>query len=76
MKRTLMLAVTIAAGLALNGAAFAGPTITDKRYWPNEAQANTATKAFASGNQAGQSQSKATKVCRYQGGPKSNLVAC
>lgn len=69
--------------LAVSSAALAGATISDKRYWPNEAAArapnagtqNNASSAFASTVTAPRVQHalmpSAGNMNRYGGGPKS-----
>lgn len=69
------------------GQAMAGPTISDKRYWPNEAGPSAYRQAGESANAqqvpktrrssaSQQQQPASTKSCTYQGGPKSNLRTC
>lgn len=70
--------------VVLSSAALAGPTISDKRYWPNEAAATTpeaakpndAISAFASTavappHRGEMTPSVAQNAWRYYGGPKS-----
>ncbi len=77
----------IAAGVAMNGAAFAGATISDKRYWPNGARGSMPYEAFASGQKSpvapatprfftDQRKTEGQKSCRYQGGSKSGRTVC
>ena len=82
MKTKLALAASVIILLAaLVGQAVAGPTITDKRYWPNEAgltvwrQGNIypSDKVIRARNRQ---DARSEKTCRYQGGPKNNLVTC
>ena len=69
------------------GQAVAGPSISDKRYWPNEKGPSAYWQAgeSASGQQVSKkrrssasqpSPASTTKSCTYQGGPKSNLWTC
>jgi hypothetical protein len=69
--------------IAAASAAHAGPTITDKRYWPNEvgpsAYRSSATQAMARSDSQWRSDRASvprTKSCTYQGGPKSGMWAC
>ena len=75
--------------LAMSAMAHAGPTITDKNYWPNEARQSAQTRtggsssdfnsAFAYERVASRLQ-RATNAnddgsaWRYQGGPKSQVT--
>jgi hypothetical protein len=66
------------------GQAVAGPTISDKRYWPNEVgpsayrQGETAYAQQVPRTRRGSVAQKpaSPKSCTYQGGPKSNLWTC
>ena len=67
------------------GQAVAGPTISDKRYWPNETgpsaywQAGESAYATQVRKKRRSSQplpASTAKSCTYQGGPKSNLWTC
>lgn len=71
--------------VAISATAYAGSTITDKSYWPNEARPsayravgsqNELSSAFASDRmtprfQAAPKVDEGRYVWRYQGGPKS-----
>jgi hypothetical protein len=70
--------------LAMSAAAHAGTTISDNRYWPNEARANAYAAGFtdtlssdsaynwiAPQAQPATSVSGGSPLGRYQGGPKS-----
>jgi len=88
MSRKHLLAISLAVPLAaISATAFAGSTITDKSYWPNEARGSTqsaiigargdALSAFAYDRTPSRAQpvapgSDAGTVRHYQGGPKSN----
>ena len=85
MSRKHLLAISLALPLAvISATAFAGSTITDKSYWPNEAHSSAqsvtvgtrgdAFSAFAYDRAASRPQpvAPASNAHRYQGGPKSN----
>lgn len=61
--------------LTVSGAAFAGSTISDRQYWPNEIHASgtyAAGAAFdAQANLDYQVPSSATNSVMYRGGPKT-----
>lgn len=81
-KRFIAISVVLPL-MAISSAALAGATISDKRYWPNEAAAsagragapNDASSAYASTQIAPRFQGAVTpggnNVGRYSGGPKS-----
>lgn len=76
--------------MAVSGQALAGPTVTDRNYWPNEVRAQTLQnakqvdtdwyQAHASGLKTAKTPrrqatpSTGQQTCRYQGGPKLPLV--
>ena len=74
--------------MAISATAYAGSTITDKSYWPNEARQSAQARTGGSPNdlssafafdRAGsrlQPVPNSAKSCTYQGGPKSNLWSC
>jgi hypothetical protein len=65
---------------AISGTAEAGPTITDKRYWPNEvgpaAYRNSPVKDERRSPRLGMQSVKPAKSCTYQGGPKTGMWGC
>lgn len=81
MFRKLFLPASLLLIAAAN-AAHAGPTITDKRYWPNEVGPSVHSgKAQTTTRRDPQWRSDRVPVtreksCTYQGGPKSGLWAC
>jgi hypothetical protein len=79
-KRLLTLSLVLLLA-AVSATAFAGSTITDKSYWPNEARRSAQARigdvnsAFAYDRAAPRVQPEASAitagpVLRYQGGPK------
>jgi|GEM_PF-1325930 hypothetical protein len=82
MKWKLTLAGSIILLAASLGQAAAGPTITDKRYWPNEVGPSAYQQGgpYAAANQVPprrtSQRAPREKSCTYQGGPKSNLWTC
>lgn len=84
-KQTVSAMVLLLALMAVSATAYAGATISDKRYWPSEARQGAHvsqggwSSAFASS--AGPTRlfvapaSEASRrVWRYQGGPKSPMT--
>ena len=75
MYRTRLFAAS-ALFMALTGAAYAGATISDKRYWPDDARATDAYRAEQTDwRRARAMETKAApqarqRECNYQGGPK------
>jgi len=76
-KRLLTVSLLLPA-IVVSEAARSSPTISDKRYWPNETRMERATPAPQRGARVGDEQDgeKIPKSCTYQGGPKSGLWAC
>lgn len=84
-RKHLFIAASLLPLMALSGVAYAGPTITDKRYWPNEARSSGSygqTDPYTA--RALESRTPRAQVapapiggrpnCRYLGGPKSPLT--
>ncbi len=74
VTKRFVLATSIMVFVAISGQAYAGTTISDKRYWPSEVgPAQNAVQrpenAFAS---AGTPQGIEAVDQSYQGGPKGN----
>jgi hypothetical protein len=91
MISKMSLAGTLVLLAASVGQAVAGPTITDKRYWPNEVGPSANKVGPSASEEVGRSSydfapeqlttsgSPPTtwqKTCTYQGGPKGNLLSC
>jgi hypothetical protein len=86
--RLLSMAMLLSLGV-ISSVAYAGSTITDKSYWPNEARASSqygVTQNSVLGSRAAATWSGAPRLledrpggsslqaeCRYQGGPRSQL---
>jgi hypothetical protein len=85
LKKHLLKISLVLPLMAMSAAAYAGSTITDKSYWPNEARQSTQARtggsqsdlnsAFASTVmtprlQAGPMSDDGGNVRRYRGGPK------
>jgi hypothetical protein len=72
--RRFVLATSMMVLVAISGQAYAGTTVSDKRYWPSEASSADQNpvereSAFAS---AGTSRADQVTERSYQGGPKVN----
>ena len=73
--RRFVLATSMMVLVAISGQAYAGTTVSDKRYWPSDASSadqnpvRRAESAFAS---AGTSRADQVTERSYQGGPKVN----
>jgi P pilus assembly chaperone PapD len=73
-RKSHLLTVAILALTAVSGPAFAGVTISDQRYWPDEAHAAVASdvtqpeNAYASATTA----PPVEHASRYEGGPKAD----
>ena len=73
--RRFVLATSMMVLVAISGQAYAGTTVSDKRYWPSDASSadqnpvRHAESAFAS---AGTSRADQVTERSYQGGPKVN----
>ncbi len=71
---------TLCAVTTLSGAALAGPTITDRSYWPNEARASSQSGPAPAKATGARAEHPAPVVnsgqqrCRYLGGPKSPMM--
>jgi hypothetical protein len=72
--KSLVLATSMIALIAISGEAYAGATISDKRYWPSEARLSSQTVVRQPENAFGAvgAPSIETAGRRYSGGPKSN----
>lgn len=75
MKSKLTLAGSLLLVVASFGQAVAGPTISDKRYWPNEVgpSADRQSGPYArvpSSSSFDRQPAASGKTFRYQGGPK------
>jgi hypothetical protein len=83
MSRKYLLTISMLSLVAMSGAAHAGTTISDKRYWPNEARASAYASAPSDAFNLAVLPSRivpravpATSMIggsplgRYQGGPK------
>ena len=72
MTKPLILATSMMALVALSSQAYAGTTISDKRYWPNEARPSSQTVVSRPENAFdAMAQSTQTVGPHYHGGPKS-----
>jgi len=83
--RTMLLVLPL---VAVSASAFAGATISDRRYWPNEARRGAQgmsnpqgdwSSAFGSvpatpGHYFAPPVDSSRRVWRYQGGPKSPMI--
>jgi hypothetical protein len=79
MMKILTLATSMAMLAAVSGNAYAGATISDQRYWPDEIhrtsqpqieQPKAAIEALASMRPSAQAEERYAH--RYEGGPKSD----
>jgi hypothetical protein len=59
--------------VAITGHAYAGTTVSDKRYWPGEARLSSQTVAWQLENALGSAMAQSTGTVGrgYSGGPKS-----
>ncbi len=75
MTKTLFAASMLL--MAVSTIAQAAPTIADQRYWPNQSvsQQSAASVFDAQARIAGPI-NDASKVCSYQGGPKTGSRGC
>jgi hypothetical protein len=74
ITKPLILATSIMALVALSSHAYAGATVSDKRYWPSEARlsSQTVVRQPESAFDAAGAQFTQTAGRRYGGGPKSS----
>ncbi len=79
MTKRIVLATSMLIFTAISGQAFAGATISDRRYWPDETHASSvnvapgAENAFDSMTPAhAQMQAVTHEGPTYEGGPKSD----
>jgi hypothetical protein len=83
MSRKHLLTISMLSLMAMSAVAHAGTTISDKRYWPNEARASSSTGGLTESRNAASaynwiapqaqpatSFSGGSPLGRYQGGPK------
>lgn len=84
MSRKYLLTISMLSRVAMSAVAHAGTTISDKRYWPNEARSSasaggltdslnsaSAYNWIAPRAQPATSMTGGSPLGRYQGGPKS-----
>ena len=73
LTRPLILATSMMTLVAISGHAYAGTTISDKRYWPSEARLPTQTVVRQPESAFGSAMLQFTGTVgrRYSGGPKS-----
>jgi hypothetical protein len=71
--KPLILATSMMALVAISSHAYAGATVSDKRYWPSEARVSSQTvvRQPQSAFGAAMAQFSETVERRYSGGPKS-----
>lgn len=83
MSRKYLLTISMLSLVAMSAAAHAGTTISDKRYWPNDARASSYTDGLADSRNSASAHNwivpqawpatsvrGASPLGRYQGGPK------
>jgi hypothetical protein len=73
ITKPLILATSVMALVAISGSAYAGATISDKRYWPSEARLSSQTVVQRPQSAFGAAMAQFTETVgrRYSGGPKS-----
>jgi hypothetical protein len=74
ITKPLILAASMMGLVAISGHAYAGTTVSDKRYWPGEVRLSSQTVVRQPENALGSvmARSTGTVARRYSGGPKSN----
>jgi hypothetical protein len=73
IAKPLISATSMMALVAISGHAYAGATISDRRYWPSEARFSSQTVVRQPQSAFGAAMAQFTETVgrRYSGGPKS-----
>ncbi len=73
IKRFVVATVLI---IGVGSVGTAGPTITDRNYWPHEVGPNAYQKQSPVRRKAAAPIAKPSETCTYTGGPRSNFRSC